>query len=354
MLALAGLWLLRVFRARAAPVPAMRVVQLTALSGYEIGRVSADGRQVLFEWTGEGRSNRDIYVQLVGSSDPHPLTTDPADDVAPMWSPDGRQIAYVRRGSDPFSGQVRVMSSLGGSDRQVSDFLSRCQPPGLRTIATLLPDGRPRPTRRTRSNGLYLIPVQGGEPRHLTRPPPPGVDRTPTFSPDGHRLAYVSCGDRASVQPAMSTCSTWTPAFAAAGSPRQVTHVPDTTIMGLAWSRDGKSVIYGAEELSVNYLWRVGVDGQRPPERIEMAGVDAVFPSITPAGDRLVFARLVDDDDIYRFEPGDRLSRWHGLPCLTGARSFLRMAGESSFARRGQARRWKCGLPVRTGRNQRS
>ncbi len=93
-------------------------------------------------------------------------------------------------------------------------------------------------------------------------------------------------------------------AFAAVGPPRQVTQVPDTTILGLAWSRDGKSLIYGAEELSVNYLWRVGVDGQRPPERIEMAGAGAMFPSIAPGGDRLVFARLVDDDDIYRFEPG--------------------------------------------------
>ena len=115
----------------------MRVVQLTALSGYEVGRVSPDGRQVLFEWDGEGQSNRDIYVQLVGSSDPHPLTTDPADDVAPFWSSDGRQIAYVRRGADPFSGHVRVMSSLGGSDRQVSDFPVWCRPRGLQTIAIL-------------------------------------------------------------------------------------------------------------------------------------------------------------------------------------------------------------------------
>ena len=124
--------------------------------------------------------------------------------------------------------------------------------------------------------------------------------------------------------------------------------------MGLAWTGDGKSVIYGAEELSVDYLWRVGVDDQGPAERIEMAGVNAVFPSITPAGDRLVFARLVDDDDIFRSNRGDRHSQWHHLPCLTGIRSFLRMAGELPSPRREQARRWTCGSPVRTGRNQRS
>src|SRR6185436_18925183 len=78
LLTLAGLWLLRTSRVPTAPVAAMRMVRLTSLSGSEIGRVSPDGRHVLFEWTGEGRSNRDIYIQVVGSSDPLPLTSDPA------------------------------------------------------------------------------------------------------------------------------------------------------------------------------------------------------------------------------------------------------------------------------------
>jgi eukaryotic-like serine/threonine-protein kinase len=304
ILAMAGFWLLRPFRAALPPVAAMRMVQLTALSGYEIGRVSPDGRQVLFEWTGEGRSNRDIYIEVVGSSDPHPLTTDPADDVAPFWSSDSRQIAYVRRGSDPNSGHVRVMSSLGGSDRQISDF-------PIAVPAVWSPDdrylvgGRATPPDATHpGNGLYLIPLQGGEPRPLTRPPPPGADRTPAFSPDGHRLAYVSCAGPSVRTACQVNVLDVDAAFAAAGSPRQVTQVPDTTIMGLAWCRDGKSLVYGAEELGVNYLWRVGVDGRRPPERIELAGAGAIFPSISRGGDRLIFARLVDDDDIYRFEPG--------------------------------------------------
>lgn len=304
VLGLAGWWLLRPFRtATTAPGAAMRVVQLTALSGYEIGRVSPDGRLV-FEWTAEGRSNRDIYIQVLGSSDPHRLTTDPADDVAPMWSSDGRQIAYVRRGSDPFSGHVRVMSSLGDSDRKVSDFpvsVPAVWSPNDRYLVA----GRAAPLDATEpGNGLYLIPLQGGEPRTITRPPPPGVDRTPTFSPDGRRLGYVSCAGPSIRTACHVNVLDVDSTFAAAGPPRRVTQVPDTTIMGLAWSKDGKSLVYGAEELSVNYLWRVGVDGQQPPERIEMAGAGAVFPSINRGGDRLVFSRLLDDDDIYRFEPG--------------------------------------------------
>ena len=111
--------------------------------------------------------------------------------------------------------------------------------------------------------------------------------------------------------------------FVPVGSPRQVPHVPTTSILGLAWSGDGKSLIFGAADLSFQYLWRVGVDDGGPPERIEMAGVNAVFPSITPAGDRLVFARLVDNTDIYRFDAGKsaRAGRTHP-PCSTATRQF--------------------------------
>ena len=305
VVALAIAWFLRTDRVTTKPVPAMRVVQVTALTGYEYGRVSTDGRQVLFEWEGERQLDRDIYVQLVGSSDPHRLTTDPADDVAPFWSPDGRQIAYVRRGRDPFSGHVRVMSSLGGSDRPVTDF-------PVMVPATWSPDnrylvaGRAAPTDAAApTNGLYLIPVQGGEPRVLTRPPAPAVDRTPTFSPDGHRLAFLTC-DGPSI--GGTSCHINVVAvdagFVPVGAPRQVPHVPQRSIMGLAWSGDGKSLIFGAADLSFQYLWRVEVDGNRPPERIEIAGVNAVFPSVTAGGDRLVFARLVDNTDVYQFEVG--------------------------------------------------
>lgn len=305
VLVLAGSWFLRPGLATTAPVPAMRVVQLTALSGYEVGRASADGRQVVFEWGGERQSNRDIYLQLVGSSDPHPLTTDPADDVAPFWSWDGRQIAYVRRGPDPFSGHIRVMSSLGGSDRQISDF-------PVMVPATWTPDnrylvaGRAGPLDAANpANGLYLIPVQGGEPRILTRPPAPAVDRSPTFSPDGHRLAYISCAG-----PSIGGTSCHInvvdvdAGFVPVGSPRQVPHVPRTSIMGLTWSGDGKSLIFGAPDFTFLYLWRVAVDDGHSPDRIEMAGVNAVFPSIAPGGERLVFTRLADDVDIYRVEAG--------------------------------------------------
>ena len=91
---------------------------------------------------------------------------------------------------------------------------------------------------------------------------------------------------------------------------------------GLAWTSDGTSVIFNAMDtnLQVQYLWRVAADGTHPPKRIELAGVNALFPSIAPAGDQLAFVRLLHDEDIYRLEPGRaarpvaRSSAFEGMP----------------------------------------
>ena len=98
----------------------MKVVPLTSLKGFEIGpSFSRDGTRVAFAWDGEAQDNYDIYVQLVGSADPpQRLTTEPAFEVNPVWSPDDMQIAYLRRDPQRQELNIWVMSALGGPGHQ--------------------------------------------------------------------------------------------------------------------------------------------------------------------------------------------------------------------------------------------
>jgi Tol biopolymer transport system component len=85
------------------------------------------------------------------------------------------------------------------------------------------------------------------------------------------------------------------------GSPRRLTH-PHVWGMGLAWIRDGRSIVYGA--FPGGYLWRVPADGSAPPTGVELAGRGADLPFTVMSTGRLGFRRDIVERDIYRFEVG--------------------------------------------------
>ena len=285
------------------PGAPLRLVALTTLAGSEYGPTfSPDGRQVAFAWDGEQQDNSDIYVKLVGSSEIRRLTSDAAVDFAPQWSPDGKWIAYARSESLT-SNQIRLMSSLGGSER-VLKFPVR--PP-----ATWSPDGRYLVAGRAseagasdQSNGIYLVPVEIGEPRPITRAVAPANDGWPAVSPDGRHLAYASCQDvwyRSNCHIQVLDLDTTLDPL---GSPRRLTRAPFWTIQGVAWSRDGTFIVFAARQGALTNLWRVAADGTHEPVRIEVAGMDAAFPATTASADRLAFSKSLDDEDIFRLDVG--------------------------------------------------
>jgi Tol biopolymer transport system component len=52
------------------------------------------------------------------------------------------------------------------------------------------------------------------------------------------------------------------------------------------------------------YLWRAEIDRRQPPQRLEIAGPQALYPSVSPAGNRLAFTRRLLDNDIWRYHVG--------------------------------------------------
>ena len=256
----------------------MRLVPLTTLTGLEEQPTfSPDGEQVAFSWNGAKQDNWDIYVTLIGSSEVRRLTSDPAPDKQPAWSPDGRQIAYLRERPDGTT--IQLVSVLGGADRRLSDFPGADSIDWARDGHSLVvgrpgEDGVAGPSR-----GMYLISVEGGDPRPLMASPPGVADFQPSFSPDGRQLAYVSCSHApAAGVGAWTRCEIRLVEVDGAhvtSPPRRLTN-RTPFIASASWTRDGSAVIFSGEDQSgVHTLWRVGADGTHPPERIELAGIGA-------------------------------------------------------------------------------
>jgi Tol biopolymer transport system component len=284
---------------RSSEASRMRVVPLTTLTGWEYEPTfSPDGTQVAFRWGGEKDDNQDIYLKIIGSNEVRRVTTDPGYDGNPSWSPDGRQIAFLHGAAVGISARlmIHLVSPLGGPVLKLSD---------LPTFGPLTwsPDGRfiatehlvsPNTRNKDEPGGIYIVPVQGGEPRLLVKD-----GSAPAFSPDGHRLAYGSCAFSFSCfVDVVDLDSTLTPI----GPPRRLTGRRFGGVR-IAWTRDGRSIVYAPWLYGlIAHLWRVAADGSSPAERIEEAGPFAIEPAAVASQDRLAFTHHLGDDDVYEFD----------------------------------------------------
>jgi Tol biopolymer transport system component/DNA-binding winged helix-turn-helix (wHTH) protein len=289
----AGLWFVKF---RTAPLPPQKLVPVTTYEGAEKSPAfSPDGRQVAFYWDGEKGVNPGIYVKLLGEPNALRLTSGP--DGYPVWSPDGKRIAFVRGlelGGPPVGHGIYTVSALGGPERKVRDI-------EVRGEISWSPDGKWLALAQGGAfhSAIFILSTEGGEPRRVPNPNFRMFDDAPAFSPDGSSLAFANCVSR-------YICDIYLQQLRSDGSPdgnpRQIAH-PGLGIYSLAWSRDGRSLIYpGVQNFgTLSYLWRTGSDGRGSPQRIEISGPRASAPSASLAAARLVFENSLEDPDIWRY-----------------------------------------------------
>jgi Tol biopolymer transport system component/predicted Ser/Thr protein kinase len=297
------------------PKTPARLEALTTMPGIEGSPTfSPDGRQFAYSFDPErlkedGRPDFDLWVRLVGGPDARRLTSDDTDDLAPSWSPDGRWIAYLR-GQVGETPAVYLISPLGGTARPVTAIrAARIETGWLRgapaSQITWAADSRAvifaRAEQGGDAGGLQLARIDGGGSRALTSTPLPVVHRDPALSPDGRRLAYSACAGVI-----YAPCDVYVLDLDADQTPqppaRRLTQ-HDLTVVGLAWTHDGESLVFGGARFNLTHLWRVPADGSAPPARIEI-GRRGLSPAIAASGDRLAFVHNVSNNDIYAFEPG--------------------------------------------------
>jgi Tol biopolymer transport system component len=129
-------------------------------------------------------------------------------------------------------------------------------------------------------------------------------DAYPAFSPDSRALAFFSCETMGA---GLGVCDLHVLALDSElrpkGAPRRLSS-QRIGGAGVAWTRDGRSIVYGGATVDVSHLWRVPADGSSPPERVELAGPRAKSPFTVTSRDRLGFIRSFWNVNIHRVQVG--------------------------------------------------
>ncbi len=294
---LAALAALRFGRRPVEKAAASRPIPITSYQGDERhADFSPNGSQVAFSWNGEKEDNWDIYLKVVGSSaTPLRLTSDPATDVRPKWSPDGNRIAFIR--SNRETDAVMLTSALGGTERRLTEF-----PTAVEAGLSWSPDGKWLAVAAGNHAGgtaLRLVSVETGESRTLTTPPATsGGDFDPSFSPDGRFLAFVR-------DHGMNVEELWTlplsKSFEPAGSPKKIL-ADGKRNHGPAWNADGSELIFSSGETAQAGMYRIPADGSAPPTRIDSLGDGVSEPVLSGSSHRLAFTRTFRSASIWRFD----------------------------------------------------
>lgn len=182
---------------RPAPFPALVAeppyVMITSAPGFELSpTLSPDASMVAYAASLPGRRGTALLVQTTGHSVPRQLTRPGINeaDRNPEWSPDGRQIAFVRVGPDERC-RIIVMAASGAGARSVGN----CGDSISQTFSWT-PDGRGllfgSAARRVGSTGIRRLDLDTGRWQEFDYPrAQTDVDTLPRVSPDGEWIVFA-------------------------------------------------------------------------------------------------------------------------------------------------------------------
>ena len=251
-----------------------------------------------YSWAGPADDNWDIYVKGMDiGTTPLRLTEHPDLDWSPVWSPDGRQIAFVRGGNQGVS--ILTVPSLGGQERKLTDVEGASYVFSLAPALSWSPDGQwmvfAEKASEDDPSHIVRLSLNTMERQVLTSPPDrTSGDHHPAISPDGTLVAFVRAGSGA--------CDVWVQGVER-GDARRLTSGEYTECVGFAWMPDGTELLFAGS----SRILRVRLAGGQP-QLVAGLGQGAYMPSVR--GTRMVHGQMIEEP-VHRIwrAPGPRAER---------------------------------------------
>jgi eukaryotic-like serine/threonine-protein kinase len=302
----------------------------------QIGRISQtvyspNGDHIVYCWNGDREdTNLDLYVRDVRTGASRRLTSHPNNEHSAAWSPSGDRIAFLRDKVGVF-----VIQRDGRNEQQ----LEAARPDTVYGVGmswsadggSLVYSERESPRA---APVLFLLNLATRKRRQITNAPASGAgDLYPSYSPDGHALAFVrSWSDGNSGVYIVRMSERGDPV----GLPES-SNIDRHSIAGLDWMPDGRGIVYSSDRGGLRRLWQVRFArwrrGPKEPE-VVMGGDGGWQPSVARRTHSIIYSRRFWNASIWQMELNSAAERPPVLNRLIGSTRIERSPAYSPDGKR--------------------
>ncbi len=268
------------------------------------------GAQARIAFMSERDGNPEIYLMDDDGKNQRNITNHPARDLGPSWSPDGKRIVFMSdRDGHPhrvpgwFASEIYVMDADGSNPQNLtnhpSDDSSPSWSPDGKRIAFVSDRDRFLDIHGFPTSEIYVMDADGENQQNLTNNR--AGDWSPEWSPDGKRIVFMSYREGHFIGDFEDTTSEIYVMDADGGNEQRLTENRKND-EGPSWSPDGKRIAFSSDRKGdwLNYeIYMMDDDGGNLQRLTENRDDDG-GASWSPDGKRIVFSSDRDgNSEIY-------------------------------------------------------